>query len=217
MAGISEEGKLTAWERWELASLDAPITPGKPGKKPEEKAQEGVVLPTVADIERIQKQAHDEGYQTGHGEGQLKAQDEAARLARAATQLEQALTDLDQQIADELLALAIEIARQVVRGELTARPEAILDVVHEALAQLPHQHAANYLHPDDASLVRSFLGDTLGHAGHRILEDAKLQRGDCLIEAGGCQVDATVATRWRRVLEGMGIEAAWPDRDENPA
>ncbi|MDP2808800.1 MAG: flagellar assembly protein FliH [Rhodocyclaceae bacterium] len=205
MATVTEEGKLSAWERWELASFDAPGAPGMPGRKPGKPAQEEVVPPTAADIDRIRQQARDEGYQEGQGQ----AQDEAARLAQAATRLEQALAGLDRQVADELLALAVEIARQVVRGELVARPEAILDVVHEVLAQLPHQHAAIYLHPDDASLVRSWQGDALTHAGHRIHEDARLNRGDCLIEAGGSQIDASVATRWRRVLEGMGIESAW--------
>ncbi|WIM06724.1 MAG: flagellar assembly protein FliH [Candidatus Nitricoxidivorans perseverans] len=196
---------LTAWERWELASFDAPDTPGTSGKKPGKQAQEELAAPTAADVERIRRQAHDEGYREGLGQ----ARDEAARLAQAATRLEQAMADLDQQVADELLALAVEIARQVVRGDLAARPEGILDVVHEALAQLPHQHAAIYLHPDDASLVRSWQGDALTHAGHRIHEDARLDRGDCLIETGGSHVDASMATRWRRVLASMGIESAW--------
>lgn len=202
---MSPEGKLTAWERWELASLDTPGAPGKPGRKSDKPPQEDVVLPTAADIERMHQQARDEGYR----EGLSKAQDEAARLARAATRLEQSLASLDQQVADELLALAVEIARQVVRGELAVRPESILDVVRDALMQLPHQHAAIYLHPDDASLVRSWQGDALAHAGHRLHEDVRLKRGDCIIETGGSQIDAAVATRWRRVLEGVGIESAW--------
>jgi len=109
----------------------------------------------------------------------------------------------------ELLALAVELAREVIREEITARPETLLTVVREALLQLPHQHAAIYLHPDDASLLRSYMGDQLAHAGHRIHEDFKLARGDCVLEAGGSQIDATVGMRWQRVLESLGVASAW--------
>ncbi|MCX8018482.1 MAG: flagellar assembly protein FliH, partial [Rhodocyclaceae bacterium] len=97
-------------------------------------------------------------------------------------------------------------------------PEALIEVVRQALAQLPHQHAAIYLHPEDASLLRAYLGDALSHAGHRIHEDIKLARGDCVLEAGSKEVDATVAMRWRRVLEGLGLQAAWqPEEAVLPA
>lgn len=216
MAATTDEGKLTAWERWELADFDGPAkkSAGKPGR---DAAQDNaVVLPTAEDVERIFQQAQNDGYQTGYREGQAKAQDEAQRLARAATKLDDAMTALDSGVADELLRLGLELARQVVRREISARPEVLLDVVREALTQLPHQHASIYLNPDDASLVRSYLGDQLGHAGHRIHEDAKLGRGDCIVEAGGSHLDASVATRWRRVLGSLGLDDAWTPPPAEP-
>jgi flagellar assembly protein FliH len=224
--------KLTAWERWELASFDEPE---KATEEPEETHVEiintpEVHLPTAEEIEEIHQQAYAEGlrmgkddgvqqgmregFDLGYQDGQTKAREEALRLAQTITQLEQGLCEMESQVADELLSLALALARDVVRSELHANPEALLVVVREALAQLPHQHTAIYLHPDDASLLRSYAGDQLSHAGHRIHEDFKLKRGDCLLEAGGTQVDATVAMRWQRVLEGLGITAAWEDRTE---
>lgn len=218
---MSEPSNLTAWERWELASFDearqkkspAPAAPPPPA----EEVVPEVRLPTAEEIEQIHQQARDEGFrvgkeeghQAGFKEGQTKGLAEAQRLAKAAAKLEKALGDLDAAVADELLALALEVAREVVREEISARPEHLLAVVREALSQLPHQHAAIYLHPEDASLLRSYMGDQLTHAGHRIHEDFKLARGDCVLEAGGSQVDATVAMRWRRVLENLGIASAW--------
>lgn len=218
---MSDPRKQTAWERWELASFDAApsqeeTTSATP--PPEEGSEtETIKLPTAAEIEQIHQQAHDEGYrrgrdegyQSGYGEGQKKAHAEAQRLAQVAGQLEGTLDEFEKKIADELLALAIELARSVVRQEISARPETLLAVVREALGQLPHQHAAIYLNPDDASLLRSYLGDQLAHAGHRIHEDDKLARGDCVVEAGGSQIDATVAMRWQRVLDNLGVTAAW--------
>jgi len=196
----------TAWERWELASFDKPDEKVEADKPLDE---ETVVLPTAQEIEAIYQQAKDEGYQVGYQEGKAQVVDEATRLAQAAQSLDNALTDLEQQVADELLVLAIEIARQVVRGEITARPKVILDVVRESLTHLPQQHASITLHPDDVSLVRSFMGETLAHAGHRFHEDARLAHGDCILDAAHSQLDATVATRWRHVLESLGLSNAW--------
>lgn len=210
----------TAWERWELASFDEEKAKKHPESPlPEKDEVPAIKLPTAEELEQINQQARDEGFlkgkeeghQAGYKEGQKKALTEAQRLARAAGKLEHALGELDEKVANELLLLAVELAREVVRQEISVKPECLLQVVREALAQLPHQHASIYLHPEDASLLRSYMGDQLGHAGHRIHEDSKLARGDCQLEAGGSQVDATVATRWRRTLSGLGIESAWQD------
>lgn len=200
---------LTAWERWELANFDgdAPVVAGQG-------SEGGTVTVDRGELDRLRDEARQEGRKAGYADGQVAARAEASRLANAAANLEQALAEFDQQVADELLALATEIARQVVREEITARPDIIAKVVHEALAQLPHQHATIFLHPEDASLVRSYAGDALAHAGHRILEDSRLNPGDCILESGSSQTDATLATRWRRVVETLGIASAWSHKDE---
>ncbi|MDP2795700.1 MAG: FliH/SctL family protein [Sulfurisoma sp.] len=205
---------LTAWERWELAAFDEAA---KPAAVPKKDAAPAAKPPTVEELEQIHERARHEGYQAGYGEGQAKAREEAQKLATAAARLNAALNGLEDQVAEELLALAVEIGRQVARSELSAQPAILLNVIREALALLPHQHAAIFLNPEDASLARSYLGDQLTHAGHRIHEDPKLARGDCVLEAGGSHIDATVATRWRRTLEGLGLESAWQPADTEPA
>lgn len=216
---MNSPANLTAWERWELASFDAEKTKPAPARAEEPAGEDVSVvqLPTAAQIEEIHRQARDEGFSKGREEGyraglsasEAQVREQAQHLAQATSRLETALTNLDATVADELLLLAVEIAREVVRRELTCHPEALISVVHEALAQLPHQHAAIYLHPEDAALLRAQIGEQMAHAGHRIHEDLKLARGDCVLEAGGTQIDATVATRWRRVLESLGIADGW--------
>lgn len=196
---------LTAWQRWELGSFEQKKGgPGAP-QRPSAAAR----LPTAEDIERIHGDAHKQGFAAGYEEGTARARMEALRLHTLVEQLDGALGEFDQHVAEELLGLALEIARQVVRQTVAARPTAILDVVREALAQLPHQHATLYLHPEDASLVRSYLGDQLAHLGHRIYEEAALARGGLRMEAGGSHLDASVENRWKRVVEGIGAAGDW--------
>lgn len=209
--------RLTAYERWELhdfsrarnqatnrsADTSAPAQPA-----------EVVTLPTAADIERIHNQAHKDGYTAGYDEGVARVRMEAMHVNSLIENLDTALARLDQQVAEEVLTLALELARQVVRQAIAVRPELVLTVVREALQQLPHHHAAVFLHPEDASVVRTSLGDQLTHAGHRIFEDTTVTRGGCRVEASGTQIDATLETRWRRVVESLGAKGTWIERTD---
>lgn len=224
-SGNVDAGQLTAWERYEMASFDPPV----PGQGEPEPAEPVMMPLSIEEIERIQRQAHDEGYATGHAEGhaagtaaghaegyaagyaegQARASGENARLSLLIAQLDGALKGFDQDVAEGVLALAIDIARQVVRQTIAVKPEVLLGTVQEALAQMPYPHTTIHLHPEDASLVRSYYGDQLAHAGHRIHEDPRLERGGCVIEAGSSQVDAAIATRWRRTIESLGCRSDW--------
>jgi len=197
---------VSAWQRWELAGFDQRKAPSAPRAAADGPAPH---LPTVGEVERIHQDAHKQGYAAGYEEGTARARMEAMRLHSLVESLDAALGGLDQQIAEDLLALALEVARQVVRQTIRVRPETIVEIVREALQQAPHQHAAIYLHPEDASLVRSYLGDQLAHAGHRIFEEAAIDRGGTRIEAGSSHLDAGMDTRWRRVIESMGTTNDW--------
>ncbi|GAB4174387.1 MAG: flagellar assembly protein FliH [Rhodocyclaceae bacterium] len=212
--------KLSAYRKWEAASFTAEA-PASARGKPEAAAPgrapgAGIRLPTADEIEAIRAQAHKQGYEAGYEEGTARARMEALRIHTLVENLERALCELDRQVADELLALAVELARQVVRQSVGLRPDAILSVVHEALAQLPHQQAVIYLNPQDAALVRAHLGETLAHAGHRVFEDEALTRGGCRVESAGSQIDATLETRWRRVLESIGHGQPWLEAEAPP-
>lgn len=208
--------EMSAWERWEMASFDPPKPavapepeappppPPAPPPAQEEPPEPAVKLPTAEEVEQIYQQARDEGYRVGFNEGQQTALAEAQKLATLVQKLDEAITGMEGEVAEELLALSLEVSRQVVREAVRLQPEAILAVVKEALLQLPHQHAMVYLQPDDAALVRIHLGEQLAHAGHRIQDDPVLARGDCRIEAGNTRADATLESRWQRVVAGLG-------------
>ncbi len=211
MNAVIPKKDMTAYQRWELGDFDQHKTGHQNGNATT------IDLPTADDIERIHRDAHKQGYDAGYEEGTARARMEALRLHTMVEQLESALTEFDQKVAEQLLALAMEVARQVVRQAVAVKPTVILDAVRDTLLQLPYLHATIYLHPEDASLVRLYLGDQLGHAGHRLLEDAGLTRGGLRIEAGGSHVDATLETRWQRVIESIGADSEWVEQPPNDA
>ncbi|MGB0127226.1 MAG: flagellar assembly protein FliH [Rhodocyclaceae bacterium] len=224
MAAVIPKEKLTAFQRWELGSFD-PVPPPPleaapepdpappPVAEPEpELASEPMPhlsFPTVGELEAIHQEAHKAGYDAGYEEGTARARMEALRLHTLAESLEEAMGQLDQRIADDLVSFSMELARRMVSQALKVQPDLVVATVREALQQLFHGHATVHLHPEDASLVKTFLTEQAGHGGHRVFEDETIARGGCRVEAAGSQVDATMETRWRRIAETLGRNDNW--------
>lgn len=230
MSGIIPKDEVPTFERWQIGSFDGrpaprtkPATPPAPAPSAEARPVIETVepmpqftLPTAEDIERMHEEARAAGYQAGYAEGQAAAEQlcreaaatEARRFLALATNLQQALDELDQQVADQLLALAVEIAARVVGSTIAVKEDLLLPVIREAIAALPvnHSHVTLRLHPEDAARVRAQLGEQLIQTGTQIVEDGEVSPGGCLIRAGSSEVDASLETRWRRVLEALGAE-----------
>ncbi len=208
----------TAWQRWEMASL-AQTLPAQtaPADEPEAGPIEPDLLIDEAELTELRFQAqkageaegreqgHAQGLVEGHAAGLAAAQAQAAQLQTLALALPAALQLAQSSIADDLLALALDIARQVLGQALAAEPQAILAVVHELLHAEPSLSGAPQLllHPDDAALVKELLADDLKAAGWRIRTDAQIARGGCRVTAHSGERDATVQARWERVSAAL--------------
>lgn len=173
-----------------------------------------------------QKQGHDEGlskgyqegynkgYQEGRQEGESEIKTELAHVNRVFEHLGDQLHTLDQQVAQNLLTLAIDLAKKITMQAIVLRPELILSVVQDAVRQLPGimQHIRLFLHPDDARIVRQYLSEQILQGNWEVYEDDQIVQSGCRIEAGGSEVDASVETRWRRVLDAIGQQNDWIEK-----
>lgn len=166
--------------------------------------KDSVILPTATELQEIQRQAHEEGYQAGVAEG-------AQRMTALLSGMEQALVQADQEISQDLLNLALEVAQQMVKQALKTNPELLLNIIREAINSLPHfnQGAHLLLHPDDAAMVRSGMGEQLSHSGWKIFEDAKISPGGVRVETAHSQIDASVEKRWQRIVASLGQDSSW--------
>jgi flagellar assembly protein FliH len=229
MSNYIPKEKLSAYERWELAAFDEQETAARQKTATAtaasaSRAAPAAALPAVSEEElktiraeafAAGKQAgYEDGFKagqtSGYQDGLQKAAAETAKLAAAAEAFTGAVLQIEAQIADELLALAVDIAQQVVRSSLRVKPELIMPTVREAIAALanPHGHPVLVLNPDDAALVRQQLSEQLAHTPWRIIEDPSIERGGCRVESGGSEVNATVGSRWQRVVEQFGLRTA---------
>jgi len=159
-------------------------------------------------------------YQRGHEEGMREAGLAAARLraghlermGAVFAELQLRLEELSAGGADAVLDLALEVARQVLRRELLVQRDAVLPVVREAVAMIA-DHAAHprvHLSPEDFELVRAELETEGSYRGCRFVADPGVGPGGCRVETPHGQIDATLATRWRRVVAALGAECPGP-------
>jgi len=166
------------------------------------------------------QQGYSEGYAAGHAEGLAAAQaEQQAAAAAQATQLgalvhnlQQAIGSLEQEIADQLLDTALAIANEVLRGSIAVHKEALLPLIREAIASLPghHSHLQVHVNPEDAQVLRPLLEEQLAQTGGQLIENSEISPGGCRVTAGAGEIDASIETRWRRVLEAIGVEPqAW--------
>ena len=224
MAGVIPKEDLAAYQRWHVNSFDhrAPTATGggTPPQPAIDNIEEEIVttmgLPTADDIEQINEAARSEGYQAGFEEGRQAGEaslaeataEELARFTALVGNLQVSLAHMDQTIADQVLDLALEVASQVIRGTIAVRTETLLPVIREAIAALPlnHNQILLHLHPSDAVVVREQIGEQLTQTGAQIIDDLEITPGGCTLRAGASEIDATIETRWKRVLDAIGSE-----------
>ncbi len=224
MAGFIPKEDLAAYQRWNANSFESkpkatkPAHPSAPkiAEHTEEEVITTIGLPTAADIERINESARNEGYEAGFAEGRQAGVEnhtaamasELAKLSGLISNLQAAIASMDQTIADQVLDLALEVAAQVIRGTIKVRNDVLLPVIREAISALPlhHGHLVLYLNPADALMIREQIGDQLQQTGTQIVDDDAVTQGGCSLKAGTSEIDATIETRWKRVLEAIGTE-----------
>ncbi len=214
-----------AYERWELPDVRSPLA----RRTRVEDVDAAALRPLTAEqLEQIRQEAQREGFEAGRKEGLAAGQKEVRAAAQRLNQIINAFTlplqDVDAQVEQELVTLALAIARQIIRRELKSDPGQVVAVVREALAALPAatRRVSIHLHPEDAALVRDALAAGAGEeSSWRIVEDALLTRGGCRISAEHSQIDATVEKRIAAVvaqlLGGERRTDAAPEQNQNDA
>ena len=219
--------EIEAVAAWRFANVDG--TPHEDelkaqlpvGPSPEE-------LAAQAEAQRQQELA--DAYARGHADGcnetrqALEAPTQAhqlqvqQRLAGVIAQVQQQTQDLQADMAQAVLHMACDLARQMIRRELSLDPLRVQPVVQEAVGLLAADGVpiAVRLHPDDCAALTAATADTVPEPHLRWVADPGLSPGGCVVEAAGNRVDATVQTRWRRVIANLGLTMDW-DTPPEPA
>lgn len=214
--------EIAAVSAWSFSAVDgSDRVPVTVAVQVVEEPEPDLVLATA--LVEARQQAYAEGFNHGHDAGSQETRDALEATVRrsaeeAAVRMGQVLHNMtdqlicsEQKIASQILELACDIARQVVRQELQVNTRHLRTVIGEALELMVEDGlpATVRMHPEDLALVQGALIETLGDNAPDLLADTSISPGGCMIQSPSSTVDATLEKRWARAIGNLGLNVAW--------
>ncbi len=166
-------------------------------------------------------------WQEGHHEGRVEARaaveaelradwDTRAAALRAeldgmVTQIASAREALWARQEPEMVALALDIARQVVKTEVRQNPEVVRALIANAVRRITDKDNVRVrVSVSDAPRVKEMRQDLLelmdGLRHLEIVDDRRVGEGGCVIETNAGTIDAKIETQFSEVARALGVE-----------
>lgn len=155
--------------------------------------------------EEIKKRAREEGYMEGKAAG---AEELTEMIATSSRRLQM----IEEQVEPQLKDLALRIAKKILGRELEFHPEAVVDIVKQALSDKARQRREVYLrvNPEDLQYIREHKAELLEVLGRAkeigLREDPGVEPHGVIIETDAGTIDAQLETQlavFERVFKGL--------------
>ncbi|MFT4607509.1 MAG: flagellar assembly protein FliH [Urechidicola sp.] len=190
---------MSQTEKWQAPNMTA--DPNKVVRNreivPEPEQRPGI--PTADEIEQWRKDAQDEGYQEGLKLAAEQAMVAQKRLLKLIDFFEHPLKSLNEEVEQQLSLVVVTLAQQLVRRELKIEPGEIIGLIRESVELLPGNARGIriFLHPEDASLVRTALSIESDNEEQswKLIEDPMISQGGCKIKSELSSINATLEDR----------------------
>ena len=187
----------------------------------------GLVAAHQAELKAQVAAARTQGYQDGYRDGlvalesfkQSFASQISSQMGQVLAALDTELGALEQQMASSVARVATELARQVVRSELSVRPALVAQVAREAVnaVLMSARQITVLVNPDDQALVAAGCEEALAARGARLLAQPSVARGGCRVESDAGVIDARIGARWLQATHALGTGVPWDDEASTPA
>jgi flagellar assembly protein FliH len=166
----------------------------------------------IAELERQIPQLVQQARQAGFKEGEAAAAESAARqvdtiAARGARAIEDLVSErrkMRRRLEEDLVHLAVAVARRVLHRELSVDPEALGGIVRAVLDRMDAREIHKLrVHPADAPFVEKHIAEWQTPVQLRLEKDASLERGAIVFDTARGSVDSSVETQLREIDRGF--------------
>lgn len=223
-------------ERVDACEAAPPSTPKDhpPQGSGSEQELEARIQQRLLDAERKALELEKEGYEKGYEQGMRDGMEYGRKsmviaqehLQRIVSRLEALPGQIIEDYKDWFVQTILRAVRYLVRKELDAHPEILLQTLESLLYETGDDDAVTvFLHPKDIGLVQSSLEEEGGPLKRRSLQlkpDPELERGGCRVETPLQVLDAALETQLallERALSGadeVRPEGGDPDVSAQP-
>ena len=156
-------------------------------------------LPTADDVEQIYQEARKEGFENGYSAGIDSARHEIDTTINKMNGFMQILEEpykhISDDVVDSIKKIAILIAAQIVRREISTDEKNIIAAINKSLSLVDEIKKPLTIHvnPSDISTVTEYLEHMEGNA--KFIEDVTITRGGCRIVTSQSIIDATIESQ----------------------
>jgi len=179
----------------------------------------------AAQVEIIRQEGYAEGFAQGNALATLETQrqieeflrkqevDNARSFVKLFESAQAQLHSSEQAMATGVLALACELAKSVIRREVTLDPLVLLPVIRDALGIIvgDGKSVRVRLNPADLTTLQGPIATEFPGFDLKLLADGTILQGGCVVESLGAVVDGTLQKRWMRTVATLGLETTWKD------
>jgi flagellar assembly protein FliH len=133
-----------------------------------------------------------------------RSEAEHQRVMKAITDFERSQKVYFSRVEAEVVQLALAIAGKILHREAQVDPMLLSAIVHLALGQLKEGSSATIrVRPEQASQWRAHVASLAINLDTRVVEDADLERGDCVLETELGTVNFSLDAQLKEVERGF--------------
>jgi len=154
------------------------------------------------------KDAHAAGFREGEAAGKKRAAAELEpvlqRLAASIQELTNLRGRMRREAEADMLRLALEIARRVLRREMAADPDALRGLVLAALGKMEgHEIFRVKVHPSHAAMLTELLRKGTTSHPVEVIADGSREPGTLIFESERGNLDASVDAQLQEIERGL--------------
>jgi flagellar assembly protein FliH len=150
------------------------------------------------------REAREAGFREGQEAVRSQLVQALDRLARSVEALASLRPRLRREAEEDLLELALAIARRILRRELTVDRASVAGLVKAALEKLQAQEVNRVrVHPDHERAVRDLLDQPGRGCAIEVISDPSRELGDVVFESARGSLDASVGTQLEEIERGL--------------
>jgi flagellar assembly protein FliH len=173
-----------------------------------ESRAQGIIENARDEIDRMKEESRELGFEEGKREAMEQVSHQFSDTMETVNQAVIARRKIIEDSEGEILRLALKVAEQIIRSEVSLHRDVCLNIVSEAISRVSdREQIIIKVNRDDVEQIKKYkdriAGIVDGVKSFSILEDSHVESGGCIIETNLGYVDARISTKLKSIAESF--------------